>query len=163
MGQMARRERQKFSQDENGSVLLEALLLLPVLTIFSIGVLEFGNVLWQRHQLQTGVRDAARYWSRCHADQPTGNPPFNSWCSEAIARNIAFHGNPGGTGPLRVPGWDEPAELTIAPNPQPDHPTATDLVTVTGRVEYMGSPLFGALNIPILDIEYTHTERYLGW
>jgi Flp pilus assembly protein TadG len=163
MGQMASRRRQNFPKDESGSVLTEALLLLPILTIFSIGVLEFGNVLWQRHQLQTGVRDAARYWSRCHPVQTATIPAFDSWCRVEIAQNIAFYGNPEGSGPPRVPGWTDPADLTIAPVPQPDHPTATDLVTVTGTLEYHGSPLFGALDIPILEIQYTYTERYLGW
>ncbi|WP_212523409.1 TadE/TadG family type IV pilus assembly protein [Actibacterium sp. MT2.3-13A] len=159
------RARQKLRQDETGSVLTEALLLLPFLTIFSIGVLEFGNVLWQRHQLQTGVRDAARYWSRCQPAQPGSNPPFYSWCSVAIAQNIAFYGKPNPTGAdnPRVPGWTDPADLTIAPVPQPSHPASTDLVTVTGTLDYLGSPLFGALQIPIIEIEYTHTERYVGW
>lgn len=151
--------RRTFCRDEGGSVLAEALLLLPVLTIFSIGVLEFGNVLWQRHQVQTGVRDAARYWSRC---QPL-TPAFQSWCSVSIARNIAFYGTRDGSGSPRVPGWTDPADLTIEPASQPANPAPSDLVTVTGTLDYRGSPLFGALNIPIVTIEYTHSERYLGW
>ncbi|MGC9370868.1 MAG: TadE/TadG family type IV pilus assembly protein [Paracoccaceae bacterium] len=155
--------RRTFSGDERGSVLVEALLLLPVLTIFTIGVLEFGNVLWQRHQVQTGVRDAARYWSRCQPAHPSVSPPFNSWCSVSIAQNIAFYGTPDGSGPPRVPGWTDPADLTISPVPQPSNPGPTDVVTVTGTLEYNGSPLFGVLNISILEIEYSHSERYLGW
>ena len=38
-----------------------------------------------------------------------------------------------------------------------------DIVTVTGTNNYWGSPLFGALNLSVLEMSYTHTERYLGW
>lgn len=154
---MASTAKRTFSRDDSGSVLVEALMLLPVLTIFSIGVLEFGNVLWQRHQVQTGVRDAARYWSRCR-------PVFSlNRCSQSKAKNIAFYGNPEGNGSPRVPGWTDLNDIEITPASPPGSPTPNDLVTVTGTLDYIGSPLFSVLNIPILTIEYTHSERYLGW
>ena len=92
-----------------GALLTEALIVVPVVTIFAVGILEFGNVFWQRHQVQVGVRDAARYWSRCR-----GTAPFNT-CTQDIARNLAFYGNPAGTGAPRVPGWINDDDLDIAP------------------------------------------------
>ena len=136
-------------------MLAEALIVIPVVALFAIGILEFGNVLWQRHQLQTGVRDAARYWSRCR-------PGFGS-CSLDTARNIAFTGIPTTGGTLRIPNWDEASELEIEPVTPPTVPLATDLVTVTGSVDYQGSPLFNLLMDETFTIQYAHQERYIGW
>jgi hypothetical protein len=150
-----RKQMRYFMAATAGSILVEAMLVIPVVTIFAVGVLEFGNVLWQRQQLQTGVRDAARYWSRCR-------PDF-SFCSHEIARNLAFYGNPGGVGGLRVPNWSAAADLEIEPILPPPAPQPDDLVVVTGRVEYRSSPLFGVLLINPIVISYTHSERYIGW
>lgn len=144
-----------FLASASGSVLAETLIVVPVVTIFAAGVLEFGNVLWQRQQLQTGVRDAARYWSRCR-------PDFNN-CSITTARNIAFYGNPNGTGSPRIANWTNAADLTIAPETPVSAPSPSDLVTVAGRLDYGASPLFGALLISPIVISYAHTERYIGW
>lgn len=148
---------------DDGTVLIEALIVVPVFTLFAVGILEFGNMLWQRDQLEIGVRDAARYWSRC-ASAASGSWPGGA-CRIETAGNIAFHGDPAGLGGLRVPGWDgEPAtELIVEPLSPPSAPVATDLVTVTGSVGYQGSPLFGWLGIEALTIAYSHQERYIGW
>ncbi|WP_085641350.1 TadE/TadG family type IV pilus assembly protein [Marivita geojedonensis] len=150
---LLRLQKTKSFPDEEGAILVEALIIIPVITIFTIGILEFGNILWQRHQLETGVRDAARYWSRCR-------PTFGS-CSTDIARNIAFYGTPVGGGRQRVPGWT--SGLSIQPTSPPPTPTSTDLVTVTGTHTYQGSPLFSALRIPLIDISYSFQTRYVGW
>lgn len=149
--------------DDNGSVLVEALLVVPVFTLFAIGVLEFGNVLWQRNQLQTGVRDAARYWSRCRPN-PAGSWPGGA-CSLETARNIAFYGSPDGGGDPRIPNWTEDSQLSILPaaDDLPGVPAPEDLVIVTGELVYDGSPVFRTLMIPDITIEYKHTERYIGW
>lgn len=128
-----------------------------MLTILTIGVLEFSNMLWQRQQMQIGVRDAVRYWSRCRPDFSSGA------CSLAVARNIAFHGNPAGTGPLRVPGWDDASELELVPATPPTAPQATDLVSGVGRMNYVSSPLFGALEISAITMSYSYSQRYFGW
>lgn len=140
-----------FLWENNGSILAEALIVIPVITIFAVGVVEFGNVFWQRHQLEVGVRDTARYWSRC---TPSINGIPNN-CSTAKARNLAFYGNPSGTGALRVPGWDEDSELTID--------IASNIVSASGTVDYNSSPLFGFLGISPITLQYTHQERYIGW
>lgn len=48
-------------RDRQGASLLEFTVVLPFLLAFGLGVLEFGNLLYQYHQVTTGVRDAARY------------------------------------------------------------------------------------------------------
>ncbi len=142
-------------RDQNGVVLVETLLAVPLLTLLTFTILEFGNMMWQRQQLQVGVRDAARYWSRCR-------PSFHD-CTEAIARNIAFYGNPAGSGNPRVPGWDAASELTITPDVPSTTPSASDIVIVRGTVTYQGSPLFDAILDEPVPIGYWTTMRYMGW
>ena len=144
-----------FIKDESGVVLVEAMLALPLLTLLTVGILEFGYMMWQRQQLQIGVRDAARYWSRCR-------PSFHN-CTADIARNIAFYGNPTGSGNPRVPGWDADSELEITPSSPSTTPTASDIVVVRGTVTYQGSPLFDAVLSEPVPIGYWTTMRYLGW
>lgn len=144
-----------FWKDDEGTILAEALLVIPVVTIFAVGILEFGNVFWQRHLLEVGVRDAARYWTRC---RPTFGP-----CSLEIARNIALYGNPQGTGRLRVPNWEGDDAVTILPSVPVTSPSYTDTVFVTGTMPYAPSPVFGFLKIGNISISYTHQQRYYGW
>lgn len=145
----------KFAVSTEGVVLTEALLVIPVVTILAIGILEFGSLFWQRQQMETGVRDAARYWSRCR-------PDFGP-CSIATARNLAFYGSPGGGGALRVPNWYQEADLTIEPATPPVNPGPTDLVVVTGTLDYQGSPLSALLGLNLITVSYVNEQRYQGW
>ena len=146
-----------FWKDDDGTILVEALIVIPVVTIFAAGILEFGNVFWQRHLLEVGVRDAARYWSRC-------NPSFSS-CSLATARNIALYGNPMGTGNLRVPNWrpEDANAISILPLVPVANPSRIHTVVVKGTMPYAPSPVFGFLEIDSIAISYSHEERYYGW
>ncbi|KPN62123.1 TadE-like protein [Aliiroseovarius crassostreae] len=157
------KQRKNLRDCDQGSIFVEALLVLPVITLLSVGVLEFGNVLWQRHQVQTGVRDAARYWARCKADTIA----YVSNCNETKARNIAFYGTPNPPSPavLRVPGWDDASELIILPAKAdlPGAPDDGDVVYVEALVTYQDSPLFNLLQIDGITLSYAHNQRYIGW
>lgn len=141
-------------------VLVETLIALPVLVLISLTFLEFGNMMWQRQQLQAGVKDAARYWARCRPSTATGSAFMN--CSENTARLIAFTGSPTG-GPTRVPGWDNDSELTIGPTTLPTSPDETSLVTVEGTVEFQATPVTARIIPSGITISYYHQTRYLGW
>ncbi|MCI2400419.1 pilus assembly protein [Aliiroseovarius sp. N1Y82] len=127
----------------------------------TLAILEFGNVLWQRQQVQTGVRDAARYWARCKPVVPS----FASNCTIDKARNVAFYGNPEGTPPRRIPNWGQASQLTILPTKAnlPGAPTETDLVYVRAELDYSGSPLFNLLALGTVTIVYAQYQRYIGW
>ena len=150
----------QFAKEERGVVLVETLLAIPVLTLLALGILEFGNMMWQRQQLQSGVKDAARYWARCRPVTATGTAFMP--CDIRTAQLIAFTGRPAG-GAARVPGWDETSELTITPASPPTVPNDTSLVTVTGTVVYEPSPFFGSLYRAPITISYWYQTRYLGW
>jgi len=151
----------RFFCETEATVLLETLIAVPVITVLAVGTLEFGNIFWQRQQLQIAVRDAARYWARCR-------PPsddFTPSCSANVARNIAFHGNPQGTGGLRVPDWyDEEANLIIEPAVLPRDAQPTVIVRVVGTLKYKASPMIlFALPTDRITVTYAHEERYIGW
>ena len=156
---MLARATRRFSKNQEGIVLVEAFLAIPVLLLLTFGILEFGNMMWQRQQLQVGVRDAARYWSRC---RPLSNGQAFMPCSRAKAINIAIYGNPDGAGNPRVPGWTT-ADVTVVPETPNTNPSATDLVTVSTTTTYQGSPFFGAVLGNNVNIGYWTTMRYLGW
>ncbi|QGY00206.1 pilus assembly protein [Roseovarius faecimaris] len=156
---MLTRRGRSFRENEDGVVLIEALLALPILLILAVGILEFGNMMWQRQQLQVGVRDAARYWSRC---RPLANGATYMPCTIDKARNIAVFGNPDGTGNPRVPGWSI-SDVTITPATPDPVPDDTDMVTVSTSTDYQGSPLFNAVLTGTVEIGYWAQMRYIGW
>lgn len=160
MIRVIQRKVRSFVSGTEGAILTETLIIVPVITIFAVGILEFGNVFWQRHQVQVAVRDAARYWARC-----LDVAPFET-CDLNIARNLAFYGVPDAdpaVDPLRVPGWvggDD--ELRIQRQVLP-LPSNIEVVTVTGTHTYTGSPLMRLIQIEAFDFSYTHQQRYIGW
>jgi hypothetical protein len=152
------RKLRSFAGGTQGTLLTEALIVVPVVTIFAVGILEFGNVFWQRHQVQVAVRDVARYWARCR-----DTVPFDT-CDLETAHNLAFYGKPiadPATDALRIPGWSDVDDLSIDRLPEAsEDPT---LVRVTGTHTYTGSPLMRLLQIEAFDFSYTHEQRYIGW
>lgn len=152
-----------FRRDERGAVFVEGLIALPVITIFAAGIFELGNVLWQRNQLQVGIRDAARYVARC-PDPNSGT----SACDWETARAIAFYGKPavtvGANEFPRVPGW--PGSQTAAEAISfvyLDAPGDTvQRIRVTGTHNYPMSGWVGATGIPSITLEYSHVQRIIG-
>lgn len=164
---MPARRASVFIKDERGTVFVEFLIVFPVLTFLCLGFFEFANILWERQQMQVGLRDAARYWSRCRTEISGASTE----CTADIARNIAFYGNPAGSGRLRVPGWDEPAEISFDPEQDelpnravlPGEPPVRPLVTVSGSVGYSGLPFFSTLLDRSITIRHSVQMRYIGW
>lgn len=140
-----------FSRTEAGTAMTEALLAVPVLTLLAIAILEFGVLFLERQAIQTGVKDAARYLSRCLPD--------SGRCSLEVARNIAFFGTLDGTGRLRLRGWSGDGALVLVSA----LPPTDGILRLEGRFSHGGSPLIGALNLPDLSITYPHAERWIGW
>jgi hypothetical protein len=133
--------------------------VVPFVTLFSVGILEFGNMFWQKEQIETGLRDAARYLARCQTDAT-----FAAACNAATARDIAYYGTSlpvAGTTPLRVPGWGlaPDADMTIS------EPRA-GVIRVDVAHSYLASPLFGWLGLGEageITIHAFHEQRYVGW
>lgn len=145
-----------FWSREEGAVLAEALVAVPFVTLFAAGILEFGNIFWERMQIDAGLRDAGRYLSRCRPETGTYEPT----CSAATAKTIAFYGtqSPAADSTLRVRGWGPNlADITIIPV------DADGTITVQTTHVYESSPIFAWLGIDAITITSSHEERYMGW
>jgi len=91
-------------KDEEGSALLEAAIVIPVLFSLVFGTLEFSFYFFQQHLVATGVRDAARYLAR--------TDPADA-AARTTAQNLAATGQPSGGSMRRVQGFN-PADVAIS-------------------------------------------------
>ncbi|MBS3648101.1 pilus assembly protein [Pseudaminobacter sp. 19-2017] len=149
----------RLHRDTQGAVLAETIVVVPFVTLFSVGILEFGNMFWQKEQIETGLRDAARYLSRC---QPTNKAAgFESYCTEGLARRLAYYGTVAdGTTAPRVTGWTPSrSEINF------DYPMRNGQKVVVARTDhvYSASPLFNWLRLDRITIQAYHEQRYVGW
>ncbi|UTY46597.1 TadE/TadG family type IV pilus assembly protein [Sinorhizobium fredii] len=153
---LRRRREHTFWSKGDGAVLAEALVAVPFVTLFAVGILEFGSIMWERMQIDAGLRDAGRYLSRCRPTSPT----YTATCSAATAKTIAYYGTqtPAAGTALRVPGWGPGlADITVTPV------SADGTITLATAHLYETSPLFGWLGIDAVTISASHEERYMGW
>ena len=140
-----------FFAERDGVAMTEAIIVVPFLTLFAVGVLEFGALFWQREQIETGLRDAARYMARC---------PHPVLTCEATARNLAYYGSSSATTVERVPGWNDtnsPITFTVAPF------GTLDIVTAVTAHDLVNSPFFNFLGIGVISISANHDQRFMGW
>ncbi len=151
-------------RDRDGSALLEAAVLTPVLFVLVVGVYEFSWYFYRQHLISTGVRDAARYLARTNLDNPC-----SSAANQTIAKNIATMNSDGGA---RVAGWTA-SNVTIACTPVSSvvcgaetpcvlnsGPNAYDVYIVTVSTSYTPSTL--GFGFPAPSIVVSHQERAVG-
>ncbi|MES0005537.1 pilus assembly protein [Mesorhizobium sp. M0062] len=150
---------ERFHRDEHGAVLAETLLIVPFVTVFSVGILEFGNMFWEKEQVETGLRDAARYLARCQPSNALSG--YVSQCSDTVARRIAYYGtsNPAAT-VLRVQGWGPSGSTIVFATVTR---SGTKVITANTSLAYSSSPLFGWTGLANITIQAFHEERYIGW
>jgi Flp pilus assembly protein TadG len=141
-------------REQSGAVLVEAMIVIPFVTLFSVGILEFGNMFWQKEQIEVGLRDAARYVARCQTDVS-----FAAACNETAARSIAFYGTatPGDSDGLRVTGWGPDEGDIVFTEP------VEGVIRASTSHVYTNSPLFAWLDLDAITIAAHHDERYIGW
>jgi Flp pilus assembly protein TadG len=151
----------RFRRDERGAVLAEALLIVPFVTLFSVGILEFGNMFWEKEQVETGLRDAARYLGRCQPSNALSG--YVSQCSQVVAQRIAYYGtsDPAATA-LRVPGWG-PSGSAIVFATVTRGAAGDKVIVASTSLAYSNSPLFGWLGLANITLQAYHEERYIGW
>lgn len=141
----------KLRRERDGAAMTEAILAVPILVMLAFGVLEFGSLFWQREQIETGLRDAARYMARCRHDTAV---------CQTVARNLAYYGSVSAQSPPRVPQWEAGASpITFA-----ETVSATQTVVTASTVhQLVNSPLFGFLGIDEITITSWHDQRVIGW
>lgn len=141
----------RFAREERGAVLAETLLVIPFLTLLAAGILEFGQIFWQRQQIETGLRDAARYMARCRHDAAI---------CQATARNLAYRGTVDGSGPLRVPNWPVGTETITFTSTDTGTETIVTAQTVHTMIE---SPVLAWLGLGEIAVTANHSQRRIGW
>jgi hypothetical protein len=150
-------------RDRSGTSLVETAIVLPFVLVLGFGVIEYGNALYLNHQIETGVRDAARYLAR-HED------PL---AMVAEAKQLALTGSITG-GDKRVSAWDG-GDITVSLREiaNPVDPTTGErpyrggdpikVVRVSTNVSYEG---LGGLNMlgstSVLNFSVSHEERVIG-
>src|SRR5260370_11193676 len=87
---------QSLWRNGEGSALIEAAIIMPVLLILVLGVFEFSWLIDQQHLISTGIHDAARYIAR------SANP--NDVTIQKGAKNLAITGAINGN-TARVRDW----------------------------------------------------------
>src|SRR5260221_11379384 len=87
---------QSLWRNGEGSALIEAAIIMPVLLILVLGVFEFSWLIDQQHLISTGIHDAARYIAR------SVNP--NDLTIQKNAKKLAITGAIDGD-TARVRGW----------------------------------------------------------
>ena len=161
----------------NGSALVEASLLTPILIVLFFGVFEFAWYFRNQQLVEIGVRDAARYLARgpyVSAFTPEGNNPCLDATNVAAAKNLAVTGTNDGSGSVRVKGWTT-ADVTIlcgdgtgATTPIDNSarnyagPSTIYVVTVSTNFADPALGYFGLLGLGTLSLSASHNERSFG-
>ena len=165
-------------RNSRGAALVEMAAFAPFLLFLAGGVFEFGLFFYNYQQVETGVRDAARYMSRVTDTtvytkpcQILRNPNSALTAKETNAKDIAVMGQIGGT-TQRVSWWGEANvsfsyQNTLNPliSGYPTYRGSTDgilLVTVRANPTYAGVGFLGMLGLGSMQINVSHTERCIG-
>ena len=152
-----------------GSALVEATVLAPVLFVLVFGVFDFSWYFYNQQLVEIGVRDAARYLAVA-----SSNP-----CSDSSlltnAKNLATTGSIGGSAPKRVNGWN-PADVIIpcpsgfdVPNPSLTYNGGSTIYIVYVTTTF-ADPTLGfftllnnmGVNVGVPNISASHKERAIG-
>jgi hypothetical protein len=146
----------RLGREQGGAALTETIVVLPVMIVFMAGILEFSAFLYTKLQVETGLKEAARYLARCPAGEP---------CDDTSARRIAVYGTPDGSGNKRAWGWSDDASVIAISTWSPAawaHSTEFDVVQVSTTFTYPGSPIIQAIGLNGLTIAARHQERVIG-
>jgi Flp pilus assembly protein TadG len=153
-------------QDTEGSALVEAAVVMPMIIPLVLGVLEFSWYFHKQQLVESGVRDAARYLARTSAADSDANP-CNNATSLSNAQSIAVYGVITGGGTARVPGWTTGSVIITCPsfpNTAGSYLGATTIYRVTVTTTFVDPALgfFTLLNLTVPNLSASHTERSIG-
>lgn len=155
-----------------GQVLIEAAFIMPILLLFSLGILQFGLVYNAKLALEHACREGARYASIHARDKPIAGPPIQTADDLIKARIIRVAQQMG----VQLAAGD----IIIGPLPIPNTATVTSnrplygTIPITinydmnkrriiGREFYMPFNTTGSrkITLPIFDGPYTVSETVL--
>ena len=143
---------------EDGAVVVEFAIVLPVLLTLLLGLAEVGRALWYHQLVTKSVRDATRYLARVPA-------PF-SGADLAAARNLALRGSTDGGAPLLIAQWSDPGTVGVSGPALWGDPAAfrrpVQKIGVTADVPFT-FPLLGFLGIDTaITVQVADEQRWIG-
>jgi Flp pilus assembly protein TadG len=172
---MAERAREKIVslwRDDDGSALVEATIVMPLLITLFLGVFEFSWYLYNQQLVVSGLRDAARYMTRIELTDGNRDPCVqkdqNGVLYTADAANIATTAEATG-GSARVSGWSA-ADVTISCSSRAaldagnyaDGSTSMTIIDVATRFADPSLGLFSSLGLKPPMLSFSHEERFIG-
>ena len=159
-------------RDNEGSALVEATIVMPLLIALFLGVFEFSWFLYNQQLVVSGLRDAARYMTRIELTNGNRDPCAQKDQYGALytddAANIATTAQATG-GSARVSGWSA-ADVTISCSSSAaldngnyaDGSTSMTIIDVTTRFADPSLGLFQTLGLKAPMLSFSHQERFLG-
>jgi Flp pilus assembly protein TadG len=161
---------QSLWRSTDGSALVEATVLTPVLIFLFFGVFEVSWYFYNQQLAEIGVRDAARYLARGPYITnfiSEGTDPCQNLINVAAAKNLAVTGTTDGSGSVRVKGW---TTATVSINCAPfdnssrayEGPPTIYRVTVSTFFADPALGYLGLLGLSTKHIRASHTERSFG-
>jgi Flp pilus assembly protein TadG len=143
-------------RDKNGSALVEATVVVPVLFTLTFGVYEFSWVFYNHQLVSAGIRDAARYAAK-----------WPDPCNGTVvtdAQNLAATGQVTSGGTARVSGWSA-GSVSVAcasiDNSAGTYRGGTTITVVTVSTTFADPSLgfFPYLGFTAPSIAVSHSER----
>jgi Flp pilus assembly protein TadG len=155
--------------NHEGSPLVEAAVLTPMLFTLVFGVFEFSRFFYTQQLVEAGVRDAARYLARVGplsgGSTPCTQTDSGGTLYKTYAQNVAIYGSTS-TGTARVTGWTGPVTITCptTDNSAGTYQGGTTIYTITATTSFTDPSLgfFGLLGLNAPSISFTHKERFIG-
>ena len=160
-------------RDEDGSALVEATIVMPLLLSLFLGVFEFSWFFYNQQLVVSGLRDAARYMTRIELTDGNLDPCAQKDQYGALytddAANIATTAQPSAGGSARVSGWSA-ADVTISCSSSAalengtyaDGSTSMTIIDVATRFADPSLGLFATLGLKAPMLSFSHQERFLG-
>jgi Flp pilus assembly protein TadG len=160
-------------RDNEGSALVEATIVMPLLIALFLGVFEFSWFLYNQQLVVSGLRDAARYMTRIELTNGNRDPCAQKDQYGALytddAANIATTAQSLAGGSTRVTGWS-PADVTIScvssvaleDGDYADGSAAMTIIDVATRFADPSFGLFASLGLKPPMLSFSHQERFLG-
>lgn len=130
----------RFLHNQDGAVIVEAALALPVLILLGLGAADYSNLLMSHHKMQSGVTHAGNYLARSRAPVAVEN----------TAKNLAVTGQTAG-GTARLRNWTV-ADITISYKNQANYSgqyrgdTTIQTVQVSTSLAYKGLGIVNAVS-----------------
>lgn len=159
--------------DCDGSALVEATIVTPLLFSLFLGVFEFSWYFYNQQLVVAGLRDAARYMTRIELTDGNSDPcaqkDRNNVLYTAEAANIATTAQSAAGGAARVSGWNA-ADVTISclssaaldNGLYADGSSSMTIIDVATSFADPSLGLFSALGLKAPLLSFSHQERFIG-